>query len=73
MIAYDGMGHLCCLIARTSGQAGDKFGLASLWNKYSTWIWPSFGDSVFYDAWWSAFFFGAIVLLIIGSDALRNP
>jgi hypothetical protein len=61
MIAYDLLGHACCLLARLTGPTG-----ALLWNTYSRYVWPSLAQSVAYDAYWTTFFALAIVLLVLG-------
>lgn len=61
MIGYDMVGHGCCLLARLTGNQG-----AYLWNTYAGYVWPSFANSVIYDAYWTAFFATAIALLLLG-------
>lgn len=60
MIAWDAIGHAACLVARLWGPAG------LMWNSYSTYVWPRLADSVAYDAFWAAWFFTALALLIAG-------
>ncbi len=61
LISYDLAGHLFCLIARLTGKNG-----STLWNEYSTYVWPSISDSVQYDLYWTIFFSLAITMLVIG-------
>lgn len=61
LIAYDMLGHACCLLARLTGQAG-----AGLWNTYAGYVWPSLSNSVAYDAYWTTFFAVALGCLLWG-------
>ena len=61
MIAWDFMGHFCCLLARTTGNGG-----ATLWNNYSKFIWPSMENSIEYEMFWSVWFAVALLFIIVG-------
>lgn len=59
MIAYDMLGHACCLLARLFGNKG-----AILWNTYSKYIWPSLSNSIAYDSFWTCWFAVALIFII---------
>jgi hypothetical protein len=61
MVAYDGLGHATCAVARLFGQRG-----AGLWNAYSRFIWPSIPNGLAWDIYWAAWHLIAIALIIVG-------
>jgi hypothetical protein len=67
MVAWDGLGHGCGLLARLTGPTG-----AWLWNTYSRLIWPSIINSIVYDLFWFSWFSTAIGLIAWGHFSSRH-